>query len=353
MRSDDAPRRQQPNRMIPRRPRRPNPAPPAPPPAPDAGPRPLSAGQRALRENRLTPMDDTPRVAVHRRDASTTRVRVLLPNRRRRNWPRLLLGWASGVLAVECIAALLFSPRLAIRSVTVEGNTTVPTARVLALAGRIKGQNIVRLAAGRIRAGILREPTDERVTIRRDLPSGIRIVLQERQPWASVLLPDGACFTIDQHLVPFRKSSEPERGLPRLKLSVADDKPAPVVLLGKPMTAPGLAQVSACLAWAREEPDFHLDAVAIDPTGKLCLNREGEVQVQLGSETDLDKKLYALGLLLQQHPALRTTADIAYINLFAFDAPAVLPRKVASAARSSSDSSVRSPDLSDRASEQP
>jgi hypothetical protein len=275
-----------------------------------------------------------------------------MANRRRRNWPRLLLGWAISALAVECIAALLFSPRLAIRSVAVEGNSTIPTARILALAGKIQGQNIVRLAAGRIRTGVLREPTVETVAVRRVLPNAVRIVVKERQQWASVLLPDGACYTIDPHLVPFRRTPEPEKGLPRLKLGVAEGKPAPVVL-GKPMTAPGLAQVSACLAWARTEPDFRLDAVAIDPSGKLCLNREGGVQVQLGSETDLDKKLYALGLLLQQRPSLRTAADIAYINLFAFDAPAVLLRKVASAARSSSDPSVPSPDLSGHAAEQP
>jgi cell division protein FtsQ len=297
-------------------------------------------------------MDDPPRIAVHRRDASTTRVRVHLPNRRRRSWSRLLLGWASAALVVECVVALLFSPRLAIRSVSVEGNTTVPTARVLALAGKIEGQNIVRLAAGRIREGVLREPTVETVAVRRTLPDRVQIVVKERQPWAAVLLPGGACFTIDQHLVPFRKTPEPEKGLPRLKLSVAAGRPSPVIL-GKPMTAPGLAQVSACLAWAHSEPDFRLDAVAIDPSGKLCLNREGGVQVQLGSETDLDKKLYALGLLLQRHPALRTAADIAYINLFAFDAPAVLPRKVASAARSSSNPSVPSPVPYGHAAEQP
>jgi hypothetical protein len=65
--------------------------------------------------------------------------------------------------------------------------------------------------------------------------------------------------------------------------------------------------------------------------------------VRLGSETDLEKKLYALGLLLKQQPALCTAADIAYINLFAYDAPAVLPRKVASSARSSSDLSSGHP----------
>jgi hypothetical protein len=96
-------------------------------------------------------------------------------------------------------------------------------------------------------------------------------------------------------------------------------------VLGKPLVAPGIDTVSRCLAWSTAQR-FILDAVEIAPDGKLCLNRKGGLQIQLGTGVDLDKKLNALGVLLQRKPDLRDTQDIAYVNLFAYEAPAIMSR---------------------------
>ncbi|MBC8104648.1 MAG: FtsQ-type POTRA domain-containing protein [Cytophagales bacterium] len=319
---------------------------PQPAPRPDPlGPRPVSTHQRELREHRvprpphpaaLPPLAGRESSEGKRRktvrDAETTRPRVKVSragrNRRRINIPQRLLGWALVALVVECAAALLFSPRLWVKKILVEGNQSVP-ARVI--VSRLKlGQhdNILRLPVSRLRAAVGAEPRVETVAVYRDLRSmAVRVVVKERTPWACVQTADGTCYTIDSHLVPFRTADVPPVGMPLLKLSEATGS----VPLGKPMSAPGLSQVSRCLAWARTRTDFPLDAVSIDSDGKLCLNRAGGSRFLLGSGQHLDRKLKSLEILLAKQSELHDAASLDYVNLVAYDAPAVRMRSVSHA----------------------
>jgi cell division septal protein FtsQ len=261
------------------------------------------------------------------RDAETTRSRIKVKrvgrNRRRINVPRLLLGWATAALLVECAAALLFSPRLWVKRIIVEGNRSVPSTVIRARLKVGDQANMVRFPVKQLRTAAEAEPEVESAEIHRDFLHGaVRVVVKERTPWACVQTPDNTCYTIDRKLVPFRTADAPPVGLPLLKLSEISGK----VPLGKPLTAPGLTQVSRCLTWARERTDFPLDAVTIDSEGKLCLNRAGGARFLLGSGQDLDRKLKSLETLLEQRSELRSATNVAYVNLLAYDAPAVRMR---------------------------
>jgi cell division protein FtsQ len=322
----------------------------------------LTQGRPLFSETSSLPVSEsgqpgrTRRVA-HRRDTSVTRKRLVL-NRKRPHYPRLFLGIASSILVVEIGAALLFSPRLRVQSIAVTGNQAVPAAQILALANPLKGQNLLRFPAGKLRLAILRDPTLEKVEVSRIWPSSIHIRVRERQPWANVQTPDQQWYTIDSKLVPFRKSAVPAAGLPRLTLAIAPvNGKLPTVVLGQKMTAPGLSEVSQCLEWAKARPDFPMESVSIDPTGKLCFNRVGGTRVLLGSATDLPRKLRSLGLLMQRYPIV----DAAYINLFAYDAPAVMPKNAVTTASARTHSSKSSSpshhrlenETADKPSEQP
>jgi hypothetical protein len=251
------------------------------------------------------------------------KVKRAVRNRRRVNVPKLLLGWATAVLVVECVAAALFSPRLWVKRIIVEGNRNVPSQVILSRLKMGDQQNIVRLPVQKLRAAITSEPEVETTEIRRDfLHAVVRVVVKERTPWACVQTAENICYTIDQKLVPFRMADVPPVGLPLLKMSGASGK----VPLGKPMVAPGLSHLSRCLNWARGRTDFPLDAVTIDSEVKLCLNRAGGARFLLGSGQDLDRKLKSLETLLEQRSELRSATDVAYVNLVAYDAPAVRMR---------------------------
>jgi cell division septal protein FtsQ len=326
-----------------RRPPRPT-KPPAAPPRPDAGPRPLSPRQEAARAGRLTGSDIVersvprraagtparPSVRRHIRDAETSVVRVhrARPRGNRRRVDRLAVAvqLAAIFLGLEAAAVLLFSPRLAVQSVQVEGNTSLPSGDLVRRLGIAPGANIVRLPTWKLRKAVLTEPAVESAEIHRAFPGTVRLVIAERKPWATVCLPTGKSYIIDDKLIPFREVSSASPELPKVTLAMpaAGNVAAPVTL-GKALTAPGLDVVSRCLNWATAH-QFPVSAIALSPDGKLDLNRTGGLEVQLGTGTDLDKKLKALSELLVRKPDLRTGNDVAYVNLFAYEAPALLPR---------------------------
>ena len=299
--------------------------------APPAAPRPMygSPAPPAVPSGQKSPRRAKPNAKNVKavRDASTTHLRRVRPhearaNRRRVNYPRLFLGWATTALVLEVIAAALWSPRLWVKSITIEGNTTVPAERLLARLQVGPRENLVRVSPAGLQKAAEAEPTIEWAEVKRSLPPSVHVFVRERTPWASVKV-SGVWYTIDRNLVPFRRGAKPEVRLPLLVLSGSEAAAAPV--LGQPMTAPGLADVSRCLAWSASQLDFPLESVQIDPQGKLCLNKVGGLPVFLGSGVDLDKKLKTLALLLETRPELKGEQP-AQINLLAWDAPSVVWR---------------------------
>ena len=133
--------------------------------------------------------------------------------------------------------------------------------------------------------------------------------------------------------MPFRVfPGVPEANLPLVTVathSASAGKPVGKPVLGAINTAPGLSDVSACLDWSKEQgTNFPVEKVTIDNVGKLCLNRAGGMTVLLGPGMDLEEKLRTLSLLLSKRTDLRGSAptQIAQVNLYAYDAPALVPR---------------------------
>lgn len=241
-------------------------------------------------------------------------------NRRKPNIPRILLRTLCVLLLLECAAALLLSPRLWVRTLRIEGNRAVTSARLFERVGLRPRTNIVSLRTDQIQARVEREPAVARAEVSRSLPGTVVLHVRERTPWAVVKM-DGICYTVDAALVPFHKDRTPRPDLPIVTLSAGGEAPR----LGKQIQTQGIQLASKCLLWAATHPGFPLARVVVDQSGKLCLNRKNGAEVQLGTGKDLDKKLNVLSVLLEQRADVRA-GDFAYINLYAFDAPAVQPR---------------------------
>jgi len=245
-------------------------------------------------------------------------------NRRRPNYARAALRLAVVALVGVCAWAVFRSPRLWVRMVRVDGLQTVRAERVLERLNLRPRTNIVALPAHRLEETLEREPAIARATITRRLPDYVFVTVRERRP-AVCIKRNRVFYTADSGLVLFRKERVPDPALP---LIVLRTDPAAVVSeprLGKRIFSPGLVGANKCLLWATRHPEFPLAHVVVDPEGKLCLNRKGGAQIQLGSGTDLTKKLNMLALLLRRRDEVRTGA-VAYVNLYAHDAPAIFPR---------------------------
>ncbi len=98
-------------------------------------------------------------------------------------WPRLI--FAALVLAIAglgVVLTLLNSPLLDISSVKVEGADVVSAASVRQLAG-LKGEHVLLADLDAARQRIRALPMVKDVSISRDWPNGIKVVIVERTPW--------------------------------------------------------------------------------------------------------------------------------------------------------------------------
>ncbi len=98
-------------------------------------------------------------------------------------WPRL--AWAAVLLSVASLGvmlALLNSPLLEIKTIEVEGAEVISPASVKQLAG-LKGQHVLLADLEAAEQRIAALPMVKQVTLGRDWPNGIRVVIVERTQW--------------------------------------------------------------------------------------------------------------------------------------------------------------------------
>ena len=98
-------------------------------------------------------------------------------------WPRLMLAAAAlSVAALGVMLAVLNSPLLKVNSVNVDGTDVISAASVRQLAG-LKGDHVMLADLEAARQRIAALPMVKEVTIGRDWPNGINVVIVERTPW--------------------------------------------------------------------------------------------------------------------------------------------------------------------------
>lgn len=98
-------------------------------------------------------------------------------------WPRFAL--AAVVISVASLAvmlALLNSPLLEIETVDIEGADVISAASVKQLAG-LKGEHVLLADLEAAERRIAALPMVKEVSIGRDWPNGVRVVIVERTPW--------------------------------------------------------------------------------------------------------------------------------------------------------------------------
>lgn len=101
------------------------------------------------------------------------------------------LGGLCGVLLLGAVSlglihgyrALTSLEHFAVTSVEVSGNRQLSTAEILNLSGIVVGGSILKVSLAEVNSRILRSPWVESVTVRRVLPGGVFIRVEEREPF--------------------------------------------------------------------------------------------------------------------------------------------------------------------------
>ena len=91
------------------------------------------------------------------------------------------VGFTSlAIILVASTIAVMLSPIFNIQTITVEGNSQISTAEIISLSGITVGENIFKVGKGQTQSNIKQNAYIDKVTIHRNLPAEIQIIVTER-----------------------------------------------------------------------------------------------------------------------------------------------------------------------------
>ena len=186
-----------------------------------------------------------------RRNLTAWRSRARRPSIQVR-WPRLML--VAAVLSIGSLGvmiALLNSPLMDIQTIQVEGAQVVSPASVKQLVG-LKGQHVLTADLDAAQQRVAALTMVKAVNVSRDWPSGVKVVIVEREPWGRWRA-DNTVWAIDSEGVVLEGAAPSSSGpivtqtsaLPAIKPgaivdTAAVEMAAELHKLGSPLPLPGV-----------------------------------------------------------------------------------------------------------------
>jgi cell division protein FtsQ len=200
--------------------------------------------------------------------------------------------WLLGLVVVVAGGWFVLHSRLfAARVVTVVGATHTPVSRIVAAAGLADHPPLIDVG-GAAAAGIERLPWVERATVSRQWPDGVRIVVKEWAPAATVQEVAGSGWAVvNRHGKVLAADAQPPSNLPRVVAPVPPGSPGSTV-----------HDVRAALAVASSLPKAFADQVtriAEDRAGEVTLQLSSGLDVYLGSTSQLAQKYEDVAAILK------------------------------------------------------
>jgi cell division protein FtsQ len=212
-----------------------------------------------------------------------------LRNRRHHARRRRAMLLAAGVVVLALLGWGLWSgPLLAVRSVQVDGATTLPAELVREAAGIPDGRSLLRVDVDAAREAVAELPQVESVTVTRGWPSRVVITLVERTPLA-VVGDAGRRSLVDERGVLFDTvTGEAPAGV--VPLTVRDPGP------DDEATRAALTAIAALPGALREQ----IAEVSADDADAVVLTLGDGTVVRWGGADESGKKAEILAALLDQ-----------------------------------------------------
>ena len=199
---------------------------------------------------------------------------------RRKVVRRRLAAIFTMLVVTVVVCTVWFTPALGVREVEVGGLSHLTGDEVRTAAAIEPGTPLVRLDVDAVAARVRELPRVAGVEVERVIPGTVRLTVDEREPVAVIIAPDGA-HLVDVTGKDYATVVQPPDGLPELEVS-SDAVVAAVTVL---------TQVPASL---REEV---LSVTADSPSDiRLALSRDREVR--WGSSADTARKAAVLDVLM-------------------------------------------------------
>lgn len=215
--------------------------------------------------------------------------------RRRQDRRRRLLRWLGGVLGVAAVVGLVwviwFSDLLGVRTVQVEGLSTLKPEQVRTAADLTPGTPLARVDTSAAAARVARLERVEHVEVERSWPRTVTVVVTERTAvaWTRV---DGRIRALDRFGVDFRTLSKEPKGLVEVATTATEPRQRQLALVAAASVVSRLRADAPSLMKLVQSVDApSRDAVTLDLT-------KGRT-VTWGSATKPEQKVRVLEALLR------------------------------------------------------
>ncbi|MHB8145801.1 MAG: cell division protein FtsQ/DivIB [Vulcanimicrobiaceae bacterium] len=202
------------------------------------------------------------------------------------------------------------------RSIAVEGNSVVSTADILARAQIAPRENIWLQSTTGMQARIQAIPYIATATIHRVLPGNVTIVVEEREPFATVIAPQG--HAIVDSALRVLASGDASSNLPELLLRTPQ-----ILTPGSFLADAGVIKLRDD-ALALQKANVVVRRLRYDRFGELVAELRSGINVLLGGPRNFAEKIALIDPIVAQISRLHR--PIAAIDLRAPTAPVVVYR---------------------------
>lgn len=220
---------------------------------------------------------------------NTSVSRYYSKKKRRKKRRKLMFYTLLTVFMVVVITVLSLTVFFNITEFEVEGNARYGTEEIIAASGLQTGQNMFRLNKFKIIENLKKQlPYLLEVSIRRELPSAIKIAVTESQPFVCVYT-GGSYYITDENLKVLEITSQPQEGIPEIKGFAPDSaQPGDVLAAEDGSDKTVLRLTQSMKANFGTENVSEITAESIYEFGFVY---EGRVKVMLGGIDRIDEKL--------------------------------------------------------------
>ncbi len=247
---------------------------------------------------------------------------------------RLVLATLGSALLVECAAALVTSPLFRVRTITVNGiSTLLPDERteVLAAVSPLQNSNYFQYSGTDCLKRLAAIPCVDSESMGRTLRVGLEVTVTPRRVAA---LLDGAngFWEIASSGLVIRKATTSAGNVPSVLAGCGVLQP------GDRPSGSRLESALYVLNRVESTSGLQCSKITVDPDGNVWLNVLGTVAVNLGQPQHLKKKLAVLVHIVQIDPNIGS--KVSLVDLTYPEQPACIPRQSSLSASSQAGKSM-------------
>lgn len=189
--------------------------------------------------------------------------------------------------------AIINSSFWQIKKIKVAGGKKVSRQLIIKKLNISKGQNLLKLPVGELKASLLQEPYIEEANIYRLLPNTLLVRLKERKAFANIKQ-KFAYVVIDKNGFALERKKEAQTNLPvitDLHLNVK---------VGQRVKSKALVKILAVLTHLSKDLKQKVAWVSLPAPRRITFHTSDNLEIVYGDASDFEKKNFALSRILKE-----------------------------------------------------